>query len=88
METMDQKKITKEQLLHLVFGAMFFVVIAIFAVGLDLASGLVNRIGVTSFTSQALEISSHALLVLDLVLFFVYLIVTSIELVKGMMKND
>ena len=35
-------------------------------------------------SSQALELSAHAVLVLDLVLFFVCLIVTSIELVKGM----
>jgi len=85
---MDHSKVAKEQVLHLVFGAMFFVIIGIFAVGLDLASGFVKHIGVTDFTSQALEISAHAILVLDLVLFFIYLIVTSIEVVKGMVKND
>ena len=83
---MDHNKVVKEQILHLFFGAMFVVIIGAFAVGLDLASGFVTGLGVTSFTSQALEFSAHAVMVLDLVLFFVYLIVTSIELVKGMLK--
>lgn len=85
---MDHIKIAKEQLLHLVFGALFFAVIGVFAVGLDLASGLVKQLGVTAFTSSALEMSAHALMVLDLVLFFVYLLVTSIELVRGMVRHD
>lgn len=85
---MDHNKIAKEQLLHLVFGAVFFAVIGVFAVGLDLASGLVKQLGVTAFTSSALEMSAHALMVLDLVLFFIYLLVTSIELVKGMVRHD
>ena len=85
---MDHNKIAKEQLLHLVFGAIFFAIIGVFAVGLDLASGFVKQLGVTAFTSSALEMSAHALMVLDLVLFFVYLLVTSIELVKGMVRHD
>lgn len=83
---MDHNKVAKEQILHLIFGAAFVIIIGAFAVGLDLASGLVKQLGVTTFTSQALEFSAHAVMVLDLVLFFVYLIVTSIELVKGMLK--
>lgn len=83
---MDHGKVAKEQILHLVFGAFFFVVILLFAVGLDLASGFVKKLGVTDFTSQALELSAHALMVLDLVLFFVYLVASSVELVKGMFK--
>lgn len=85
---MNQKQIIKEQLLHLVFGAIFFILIGVFAVGLDLASGLVAHLGVSLFTSKALEFSAHALLVLDLVLFFIYLVVSSIELVKGMVRHD
>lgn len=85
---MDHKVVIKEQVLHIIFGAVFFVIIAVFAVGLDLASGFVKGLGVTPFTSQALELSAHAILVLDLVLFFVYLIVASIELAKGMVKHD
>lgn len=84
---MDHNKVAKEQILHLFFGATFFIIIGLFSVGLDLASSFVKQLGVTAFTSQALELSAHAILVLDLVLFFVYLIVTSIELVKGMVKK-
>lgn len=83
---MDHNKVVKEQILHLIFGAAFVVIIGAFAVGLDLASSFVKSLGVTAFTSQALEFSAHAVMVLDLVLFFVYLIATSVELVKGMFK--
>jgi len=85
---MDHNCVIKEQILHIAFGAVFFVIIGMFAVALDLASGLVKKLGVTAFTSQAIELSAHAILVLDLVLFFIYLIVASIELVKGMVKHD
>lgn len=83
---MDHNKVVKEQVMHLVFGALFVFTIGIFAVGLDLAAIGVRSLGVSSFTASALEFAAHAVLVLDLVLFFVYLIVTSIELIKGMMK--
>ena len=83
---MDHNKVAKEQILHLVFGALFVLTIGIFAVGLDLAAIGVRTLGVSSFTANALEFAAHAVLVLDLVLFFVYLIVTSIELIKGMTK--
>lgn len=85
---MDHNKVAKEQLLHLAFGAIFFAIIGAFAVGLDLASGWVKQLGVTPFTSGALELSAHALMVLDLVLFFIYLLVSSFELVKGMVRHD
>lgn len=83
---MDHNRVAKEQILHLFFGAAFVTIIGLFAVGLDLASGFVKGLGVTAFTSHALEFSAHAVMVLDLVLFFIYLIVTSIELVRGMLK--
>ncbi len=83
---MDHNKVAKEHILHLVFGALFVLIIGIFAVGLDLAATGVRSLGVSSFTSNALEFAAHAVLVLDLVLFFVYLVVTSIELIKGMTK--
>lgn len=83
---MDHIKVAKEHLLHLVFGVVFFSIILVFAVALDLASRLVLQLGVTPFTGSALELSAHALLVMDLVLFFVYVVAGSIELVKGMTK--
>jgi hypothetical protein len=84
---MDHNRVIKEQILHIVFGAAFFVIIGAVAVALDLASGFVKGMGATPFTSQALELSAHAVLLLDLVLFFVYLVVTSIELVKAMVQK-
>jgi hypothetical protein len=38
-------------------------------------------------TSQALESSAHVILVLDLVLFFAYLVMASIDLVKAMVQK-
>jgi hypothetical protein len=80
----NQTKLAKEQLVHIVFGSLFFVVIAMVAVALDLLSTWVRSLGVSQFTSSALAFTAHALLVIDLVLFFVYLVVTSLELIKGM----
>lgn len=83
---MDHNKVAKEQLLHLLFGVIFFLVIGCVAVLLDLLSMWVQTIGVSSFTSSALAFTAHAMLVGDLVLFFIYLIVASYDLIKGMMK--
>jgi hypothetical protein len=81
---LDHNKLIREQLLHIVFGSLIFVAIAIAAVALDLLAGYVPSLGVSPFTTHALEFTAHAILVLDLVLFFIYLAVTSVELIKGM----
>lgn len=84
---MDHYKIIKEQLLHVVFGALIFVVIGAFAVGLDLAAGLLHSIGVSGFTGKALNLAAHSLFVADLVLFFVYILSTGYDLIKMMIKR-
>ena len=84
---MDHNRIIKEQILHVIFGAVFFAIIGVFAVALDLASGFIKGMSVTPFTSQALESSAHVILVLDLVLFFAYLVMASIDLVKAMVQK-
>ncbi|TAM08911.1 MAG: hypothetical protein EPN72_15160 [Nevskiaceae bacterium] len=81
---MDQGKLAKEQLIHIVLGSVFFVLIAVAAVALDLLAKWVGTLGVDSFTTGALEIAAHVLLVIDLVLFFVYIFSTSMGLIKGM----
>jgi H+/Cl- antiporter ClcA len=81
---MNHARLAKEQLIHIAFGALFFVVIGVFAVVLDLLANWVSSLRVSQFTSAALGLTAHALLVIDLVLFFVYLVVTSLELIKGM----
>lgn len=83
---MDHKKVATEQLIHLWFGLLFVLTIGLVAVFLDLLSGWVQTIGVSSFTANALGFTAHAMLVLDLVLFFMYLVVASIDLIKGMLK--
>lgn len=84
---MDHNKIAKEQLVHLLFGVLFVLTIGIVAVLLDLLSGWIQTIGVSAFTANALGFTAHAMLVLDLVLFFIYLIVASIDLIRGMLKK-
>lgn len=83
---MDHNKVAKEQVLHLLFGVMFFLIIGCVAVLLDLLALWVQTIGVSPFTTSALSFTAHAMLVGDLVLFFIYLVVASIDLIKGMMK--
>lgn len=76
----------KEQLLHMVFGTITFVVLGAIAVGLDLAAAWIARLGVSSFTHTAIEIAAHSLLAIDLLLFALYTAKSSFELVKEMLK--
>lgn len=78
--------IVKEQLLHMVFGTVLFIALGALAVCLDLAAEGVRTLGVSNFTHQAIVITAHGMLVLDLVLFAVYLYRTSVSLVKEMFK--
>ena len=80
----NHNQMVKEQLLHMLFGTMIFVVLVAIAVGLDLAAAGVLRMGVSQFTHRAIEYTAHGLLVLDLVLFVLYLIRSSTTLVREM----
>lgn len=83
---MTQNEIVKEQLWHILFGTLLFVAMAAIAVLLDLASIYVAGLGVSTFTEKALEYTAHGMLVVDLVLFLVYLAVSSWQLIKEMTK--
>lgn len=82
----SHNQLVKEQLLHLLFGTIIFVVLAAIAVALDLASSGVSKLGVSEFTHQALEKTAHSMLILDLVLFTIYLTASSVRLVKEVFK--
>lgn len=82
----NHNEIVKEQLLHMLFGTVIFVVLASFAVGLDLAASGLTKLGVSDFTHQALEKTAHGMLLVDLVLFGIYLVTSSVRLVKEMIK--
>lgn len=82
----NHNEIVKEQLLHLLFGTVVFVVLAGIAVGLDLAAAGLVKLGVSDFTHQALEKAAHGILLLDLVLFALYLATSSFRLAKEMFK--
>lgn len=58
--------------------------IAAFAAGLDLASSWLAAKGVSKFTVEALLYASHGVLVLDLVLFAIFLLIAAWELIRGM----
>ncbi len=72
----------KEQLLHMLCGSAIFVVLGGIAVALDLAAAAVEHWGVSVFTHRAVAFTAHAMLVLDLVLFGLYLVKSSRLLVK------
>ena len=83
---MTHQEIVKEQLWHLVIGTILFIVLAAIAVALDLASTYVAGIGVSTFTQKILEYTAHGMLVVDIVLFVVYITVSSRDLLKEMTK--
>ncbi len=76
----------KEQLLHMLFGSCIFVVLGGIAVALDLGAAAVAHLGVSKFTHTAVELTAHAMLALDLVLFALYLAKSSWLLVKETFK--
>ena len=82
----SHNEMVKEQLVHMLFGSMIFVVLGGIAVGLDLAAAGALKLGVSKFTHLAIEYAAHGLLLLDLVLFGLYLIRSSTTLVKEMFK--
>lgn len=82
-------KKTKEVLelaLHNVFGFGYTILIGTLAILLDKFAVFAAYIGASAFTCQAIELTAHAVLVLDLVLFLTNLIVLAIKYVKGMLK--
>lgn len=83
---MTHNQIVKEQLLHILFGTLLFVALAAIAVMLDLASIYVAGLGVSIFTQKALEYTAHVMLIVDLVLFLVYLAASSWALIKEITK--
>lgn len=76
----------KEQLLHMLFGTLIFVVLGGIAVALDLTAYAVERLGVSPFTHAAVELTAHAMLALDLILFALYLAKSSWLVVKEALK--
>lgn len=82
----NHNAIVKDQLLHMVFGTVVFIVLAAFAVSLDLAAAGLVHLGVSEFTRKALEMTAHGLLVVDLVLFITYIGTSSVRLMKEMFK--
>ncbi|MBP8285621.1 MAG: hypothetical protein KAX57_02140 [Rhodoferax sp.] len=82
----NHNEIVKEQLLHMVFGTVVFIVLAAFAVGLDVAAAGLTRLNVSDFTHKALELTAHGMLVVDLVLFVTYVGTSSFRLFKEMFK--
>ena len=71
------------QLLHMLSCSLLFVALGAIAVGLDAGAEMVGKLeGVSAFTAQAINITAHVLLVLDLALFATYLARSSVALFK------
>lgn len=84
---MNHNQVAKEQILHLLFGVLFFLIIGTVAVGLDFLATYIGTLAISPFTVNALSLTAHAMLVLDLVLFSIYLVVASWDLIKGMIHE-
>jgi len=83
---MTHHQIVKEQLLHILIGTILFVVFGAIGVSLDLVSSYVATLNVSTFTKNSLEYVAHGMLGLDLILFVVYLAVSSWQLLREMTK--
>lgn len=62
----NHNSMVKDQLIHMLLGTLIFVVLGAIAVGLDLAAAKVKELGVSPFTSSAIEHTAHGMLILDL----------------------
>lgn len=82
----NHHRMVKEQLWHMLLGTLIFVTLASLAVGIDLAASYMMHLGVSSFTHQTLELTAHCMLILDVILFLVYLATSSFELLKEMFR--
>lgn len=82
----NHNAIVKEQLTHMLFGTVIFVVLAGIAVALDLSATGVANLGVSHFTHNLLVHTAHGILVLDLVLFITYMATSSYRMLKEMFK--
>lgn len=76
----------KEQVVHVLSGSVFFVVLAAVAVIFDLLATWVKGIGVSEFTHEALTLTAHGLLIVDIILFIIYMGASSIQLIKETFK--
>jgi hypothetical protein len=85
---MNQGKLAKEQIMHILSGMGVFLLIGLVAALLDYLSTWLGKIGVSTFTSTALGYAAHGILFLDLVVFFSYSIAVCVDFVKGVFKND
>lgn len=59
----NHNELVKEQLVHLLFGTVIFIVLGAIAVALDLAAAGVLKLGVSVFTHRAIEYAAHTMLV-------------------------
>lgn len=82
----NHNSMVKEQLLHMLFGTVIFIVMGVIAVALDLAAAGVLKLGVSGFTHKAIEWAAHGMLVLDLLLFGLYLLRSGAALLQEMFK--
>lgn len=64
---------------HTVGGSIIFIIIAMPAIGLSLLVEFLGENGIPQFTITVLTILEHTILVIDAVLFVIYLVVTAIK---------
>lgn len=80
------QRLIREQILHMLFGTVIFIVLGGLAVGLDLAAQWVKTLGVTAFTYNSISYVAHGLMALDIALFLGYLLKSSWDLLKEIFK--
>lgn len=81
-----EKHLVLEQLLHILFGTLIFAVIGLVGAGLDVIASRLPSWGVSGFTHNVLTWVAHILMILDVVLFLIYLIRSGWALLKEMFR--
>ena len=83
----ESHSLVKAQVAHMLTVTMLFTLLAGIAVFLDLAAIQIRQLSATDFTSRAIELTSHAMLLIDITLFGLYSLKTSVVLVMDIFER-
>ncbi len=81
---MNDQKIVLNQIVRLAYSVIFFLVFATAAVALDLLSQWISSLGVTDFTYYLVSLTAHFILLVDVLLFSIFLLFAAWNFLRGL----
>jgi hypothetical protein len=88
MTRKNHRNTSVEHILHILIGAGIFVILALVAVAIDVLSDGLAILGASQFTIDILSVVSHIALVIDVLLFVIHTVVSSIALTRSFFNED